>query len=280
MKKRMTFQLRSFCSGIILLGGLLLNGFSVKAQCYEDFYVYQVSPYGQLCSPQQATLRAEYYPSDPYGYVAGEFRWYTSETDPFPVQTDYIYSDFGSLTADYSMFATNGATVWTSFYNYNTGCESYRWPYSFYISPTPYLYQDFANKCGYDVAKIQLSSNVSGVTFQLYKLYEYYDPNWGYTQEYQYIQGNSTDQGLTIGRTAMINNNGNGVGDAGTWVHESYHYYQQLTQGWAGQFMNGIHEQWWLYPFKGIKIYDLDFANKYNEAAASYYEKITYPRLK
>ncbi|MBO9563069.1 MAG: VCBS repeat-containing protein [Niastella sp.] len=160
------------------------------AQCYEPFYTYQYSPPGQLCSPGYITLRTEYF-TDPYNYVSGEFRWYDSETSTTPLQTNYIYSDF-QLTADYSFYASNGSTVWVSFFNYNTYCESYRMPYTVYISSAPNLFQDYAQKCREDVAKVQLSSNVSGVTFQLYKLYEYYDPWYGYVQDYQLVQSNYT----------------------------------------------------------------------------------------
>ncbi len=98
----------------------------------------------------------------------------------------------GLLTADYSVFANNGTSVWVSFYNYNTGCESYRTPYTFYVSSTPSVIQDYAKKCRNEVAKVQLSSNLTGVTFQLYELFEYYDPVYGTVQDYQMIQNNST----------------------------------------------------------------------------------------
>lgn len=108
------------------------------------------------------------------------------------MHTQQIYSDFGQLTSDYTLYADNGTTMWVSFYNYNTGCESYRNSYTFSISPSAYVYQDYAKQCRYEPAKIQLSSNVSGVTFQLYKLYEYYDPWYGWVQDYQFEQSNST----------------------------------------------------------------------------------------
>lgn len=191
MSQLYTFHTSRIYFAFILLVGLTLSNFSARAQCWENFYVYQLYPYGQLCSPQNVTLRAEYF--NDYGtYVSGEFRWYTSDTDPNPVHTDYIYSDFGQLTSDYTLYANNGTTIWVSFYNYNTGCESYRSPYTFYISPSAYLYQDYATKCRDDVAKVQLSSNISGVTYQLFKLYEYYDPWYGWVQDYQYQGSNST----------------------------------------------------------------------------------------
>lgn len=70
-----------------------------------------------------------------------------------------------------------------------------------------------------------------------------------------YRAGGLWTRGLTVGRSAEINNNGKGVNDAGTWVHESYHYYQQLTQGWGTQFMNGVYEQFWMVRlFKGLTL--------------------------
>jgi RHS repeat-associated protein len=183
-------RLRRFLLSITILCSANM---AAQAQCYEDFYVYQSYPYGQLCSPQYVTLRAEYY-NYSGNYVYGEFRWYSSDTDPWPVQTNTMYIDpyTYSAYAEYSVYANTGVTVWVSFYNYNTGCESYRTPYSFYFSPIPYLWQDYAVKCGWDVAKVQLSSNTPGVTFQLYKLYEYYDPWYGYVQDYQFVNSNTT----------------------------------------------------------------------------------------
>lgn len=190
MCKYFSCYILRFWIGIAMLLVLLLANSTLKAQCYENFNVYQAYPYGTLCYPQNVTLQAQYYSDG--SNVSGEFRWYTSDSDPTPVQTNYIYSDFGSTTADYNVYAANGITIWVSFYNYNTGCESYRMPYTFYVSSTPNLYQNYARQCYNDIAKIQLSSDVAGVTFQLYKLYEYYDPYWGYRQEYQHVDGNST----------------------------------------------------------------------------------------
>jgi RHS repeat-associated protein len=141
-----------------------------------------------LCSPQSATLRAEYFSYG--GNVNGEFRWYTSDTDPNPVHTEYV-SDF-DLVSEYSLFASNGTTMWVSYFNYNTYCESYRTPYTFYISPAPTVTQNYATQCRYDAAKVQVSSNTSGVTFQLYKLVEYYDPYYGWVQNYQLEQSNTS----------------------------------------------------------------------------------------
>jgi RHS repeat-associated protein len=142
-------------------------------------------PYGALCSPGYATLTAQY-----YGYDYGEFRWYSSDTDPYPLQTNYI--DPYNTTGSYSLYANSGTTMWVSFYSYNSGCESYRQPYTFYIAPPVYVYQDYATKCNYNDAKVQISSNATGVTFQLYKYVEYYDYNYGWVQEYQLQQSNTT----------------------------------------------------------------------------------------
>ena len=190
MRKSQSFGPSRLYIALALVVGMLFCSSSAKAQCYEDFYVYQVYPYGQLCSPQPVTLQAEYYSDG--SYVSGEFRWYTSETDPMPVHTDYVYSDYGNMISNYNVYATNGLTIWVSFFNYNTWCESYRMPYTFYIASPAYVYQDYGSKCGYDVAKVQVSSNASGVSFELYKLVEYYDPYYGWTQQYEYQQGNSS----------------------------------------------------------------------------------------
>jgi len=57
-------------------------------------------------------------------------------------------------------------------------------------------------------------------------------------------------------------------------------FYQLITQSWAGQFAHGIYEQWWLNQLKGINVYDYRiYGTQYNESAAQYYQKITYPGL-
>jgi RHS repeat-associated protein len=175
----------SFCIGM-----LMIFSSSATAQCYEDFYVSQTYPYGTLCSPGNVTLQAQYFP--PYNsFTNGEFRWYTSDTDPNPVYTSYV-DDF-QTTSSYTFYAaTSGATMWVSYFNYLTWCESYRMPYSVYISSYPSLTQDYARECGDGTARIQMNSNTSGVTYQLYYLYEYWDPYYGYVSDYQYVSSNYT----------------------------------------------------------------------------------------
>jgi hypothetical protein len=60
--------------------------------------------------------------------------------------------------------------------------------------------------------------------------------------------------GITIGRSMMVRTATNGDAAVRLWVHESYHYYQQQFQTWAGQLGNGIIEQWIKTPF--IRGYD------------------------
>lgn len=175
---------------VFLLFFFLAVQFSAKAQCYENFYVYQLYPYGQLCYPQNVTLRAEYFDNGTFAY--GEFRWYTSEFDPNPVYTGYIDASFNQLTSDYSFYANNGTVMWVSFYNYSSQCESYRTPYGFTFSQAANVYQVYANQCRNEPAKVQVNSDVPGVTFQLYKYYEYYDPWFGLTQGYMLEQSNTT----------------------------------------------------------------------------------------
>ncbi len=91
MRKYRSFFLTHIYAIAIAFTGLLLSSFSARAQCYENFDVYKIYPYGLLCSPQTATLRAEYYTSG--SPVEGEFRWYANnEPRQIPLQTNYISS--------------------------------------------------------------------------------------------------------------------------------------------------------------------------------------------
>lgn len=80
-----------------------------------------------------------------------------------------------------------------------------------------------------------------------------------------YRAGGLWRRGITVGRSAMINDyEDGGQSTVGVWIHESYHYFQQLTQGWARQFTNGIYEQWWLATFKGMNpYYEVPSSNEY-----------------
>ncbi|HEX7755847.1 MAG TPA: FG-GAP-like repeat-containing protein [Niabella sp.] len=77
-----------------------------------------------------------------------------------------------------------------------------------------------------------------------------------------YRAGGIWQRGLTEGKSAMINNQ-SGLDDVKTWVHETYHFYQQLTQGWSVQFMKGVYEQWYMWPFQGIYPYTKPGTNEY-----------------
>lgn len=82
--------------------------------------------------------------------------------------------------------------------------------------------------------------------------------------------------GITVGRSLMVGSDMESLDGVNTWVHESYHYFQQLNQTWAGQLGKGMYEQWYLRAIKGIEIYDHQFRLIYNEAAASYYSDSRY----
>ncbi|MBW7891429.1 MAG: hypothetical protein H3C48_10495 [Chitinophagaceae bacterium] len=80
-----------------------------------------------------------------------------------------------------------------------------------------------------------------------------------------YRAGGLWRRGITVGRSAMINDfEDGGQKTVSVWVHESYHYFQQLTQGWARQFTNGIYEQWWLSAIMGKDpYYEIPSANEF-----------------
>ena len=178
---------------LILAGLLWLAGYNpaYAQQCYPEFYLNQLYPYGSLCSPQNVTLRAEY-PISTNTNTYGEFRWYATETAASPVQTGYI--DGLANTNDYYLYAQQGTTIWVSYLDYNTWCETYRVAYTFNISPAPSLSIDYSRACGDGTASIQLSGAPSGATYYLYKLNEFYDPNNGSSSPYVLEQSSSTGQ--------------------------------------------------------------------------------------
>lgn len=156
---------------------------AARAQCYESLSVYQINPYGALCSPQNATLMASV--NGYGGYVSGEFRWYTDEWSYNPIYTQNV-SQYDQAYGYYTFYASPGQTVWLSFYNYNTGCESYRTSYTFAAAENPpVLYQEYGKVCSNNVAIVQLSSTQSDVVYDLYKIDNYS----GY---YNYISSNTS----------------------------------------------------------------------------------------
>jgi RHS repeat-associated protein len=88
-----------------------------------------------------------------------------------------------------------------------------------------------------------------------------------------YRIGGFWQRGLSVGLTHMINAGDDrasfaqNINDADTWIHESYHYYQYLTQGWSVQLMNGAYEQ---YILNGRE--DIYHDCNTNEGQAQWYE--------
>src|SRR5687767_11001311 len=83
----------------------LAMAYHANAQCYAPVSVSQDWPSGTLCAPQNVSLKAHYYWDGQYD-VPGEFRWYLTQTDPNPVQVDYVST--GDFMDSYYWFqATN-----------------------------------------------------------------------------------------------------------------------------------------------------------------------------
>jgi hypothetical protein len=158
-----------FWTVLILLTGSLLSGISANAQCEPNFYTYRIAPGGELCSAQYITLET-YYGNPDYDdgvFFSGLIRWYDSETGGTLLRTGYVNTNYGA-TSSYSFYGYNGATVWVSYYDYLTNCESYRVPYIVTVGSIPPVNQVYTRSCGRGTAQIQVSSN-PGVVFQLYK---------------------------------------------------------------------------------------------------------------
>ena len=60
-----------------------------------------------------------------------------------------------------------------------------------------------------------------------------------------YRTGGIWRRGLTLGRSLLVGT------DTDTWIHESYHFYQQQSQTWAGQLGRGVIEQYIIAAFIG-----------------------------
>ncbi len=167
---------------IVCLVVVLIAGFSAKAQCNPDIYIYRTYPSGNMCSPGYVTVRIEYFTDDdPTVYYNGKLEWFTSETDPNPVQTNYLYSG-GYTYAEFSFSAGEGTTIWYRYYDYITSCWTERYPYTVHLTPSP-SFDYNAVYCGDNIGRVHAWSNVSGVYFQLYYLnrqnfeYEFLDAN-------------------------------------------------------------------------------------------------------
>ncbi|MCS3795084.1 DUF6443 domain-containing protein [Niastella sp. OAS944] len=148
---------------------VVFSGLAAKGQCYPNYSVNKLYPSGALCSPQNIVIEARYN-ATPGEYLYGEFHWYHSSSDATPFQTSYIASD-EILYGQISFYATDGAEVWVSYYDYNTGCESSRQLYTASFLTLPVISQTYARFCGMDnVARMQVTCNVSGVSYYLYQL--------------------------------------------------------------------------------------------------------------
>jgi hypothetical protein len=136
---------------------------------------FSVAQMNVICDYQQyATFRAEYFynASNMQGDFS-EFRWYDSPTSNFPVASAEIHYG-GATTSEYAIYASQGATMWVSFYDSYNACETTRKSItvtSTSSSSAPVLMQHYANECGDGVGRVQLTSSTPGVTFELYQNY-------------------------------------------------------------------------------------------------------------
>jgi hypothetical protein len=83
-----------------------------------------------------------------------------------------------------------------------------------------------------------------------------------------YRSGGLWGRGLSVGNSHMISDQEfhRNLDDVDTWIHETFHFYQVLVQGWQTQLWKGAMEQWF---YKGNPYLDL----KTNEGQAYDYER-------
>lgn len=67
--------------------------------------------------------------------------------------------------------------------------------------------------------------------------------------------GGIIQRGLTFGRFSLVGTDTEGYDAQKTWIHEAFHYYQQVRDSWMQQSWRGMYEQWWLDTFKNIYPY-------------------------
>ncbi|HWB92277.1 MAG TPA: RHS repeat-associated core domain-containing protein, partial [Puia sp.] len=86
-----------------------------------------------------------------------------------------------------------------------------------------------------------------------------------------YRTGGIWGRGLSVGISHEISNDPSErkIDDVATWVHETFHYYQVLTQGWQTELWKGAMEQW----FYHSQTYEDAYADPAtNEGAANNYQ--------
>jgi hypothetical protein len=138
----------------------------------------------------------------------GEFRWYASETSTDILYSSPCYND--GATSQYSLYASEGQSVFVCIYNYYTGCETNREQYYFSFPAPPSGYIEYARDCGFGTAEIKaINTSNFGVYFELVKYNNY--GNWDYvTSNYT---GEFSEQGLDpYGQYAIRLNSGNWCG--------------------------------------------------------------------
>jgi RHS repeat-associated protein len=183
MKLFSCFSIKRQFRLLILFTVLLTANFEANADCELDIYINQTSGPSTLCGSQRVTLTAEFYPYMQNNFAWGTLKWYTEETGGTPFQSDDIFTNQYDVSKTADVMVTQNLTVWVSYFDQWTQCESPRVPYDFYITPTPTIYEDFAYACG-NVGRVKMHSDLSGVGYYLYKQ----DPGGGYT----YITYSST----------------------------------------------------------------------------------------
>ena len=97
----------------------------------------------------------------------------------------------------------------------------------------------------------------------LYKMgrdlhYDFVDDPYGPV----YRTGGIWGRGLSVGNTHEISGKYRNLNDEYTWIHETYHYYQFLTQGWETELGKGFIEQFFMkdaYHTRGTNEWNADY---------------------
>jgi hypothetical protein len=258
MRRHFILYIKRQITVLLLLTCFLLTGTSTRAQqvCNGDFY-FDLYPTSTPCAPGYITMKADLMYTDPW-ISYGEFRWYNSATSNEILYSSNCNGDGSS--SEYSMYATEGTTIYVCVYDYYRGCETPRVPYTVNFGTPMTAYLDYARMCRNNIGDVHLVTTGVG-RMDLYK----------YNNGYEYV-GTSYDGYFSVpdpdmNRPYKVWMYGGGGCTAAVSLDFWFEFNDQSTPTITGNttvcegrstvlYANGVHNQYWWYDAAGNIVYE------------------------
>lgn len=146
-----------------------------------------------VCSPQYVTLRVVV-TSSSTDWLDGAIDFYLNGSTTSSQSSGIFINNSGNSSyADFTFYASEGAWVRYTFYDYIMGCDGYG-TFSVPLSTPTQVLLNSAVQCDDGSARMQLSTNPpsSSINYELYYYDDINDPSMGFYPGYRLLQANNT----------------------------------------------------------------------------------------